>query len=635
MCGITGIVDTMPIDATLLKKTTDLLKYRGPDAQQFFIDTNVGFGHNRLAIIDIKGGRQPMETEGVVLSFNGQIYNFRHLRSSLEKKGVKFDTDSDTEVLLKLFIKEKASCFPKLNGMFAFSIWDSNSETLYLARDRSGIKPLYYAKINNKLIFGSEIKCILGHPEFQERAMNLYAFHLFFNLRYVPEEHTFFKGIYQLKAGQYLIWQNGKIEVKNYWVLPSEQNYRPVVSEKLLKKLLINSIDLHLISDVEIGSFLSGGIDSSTMVALASKRVENLKTFTLGFNQDEDELEKARLVAEHYNTDHYEKIIPSTFLDDSPLILWHAEFPKRNVYGYYVAKFASEKVKVVLSGLGSDELFGGYTWKYKQLLDNTRFAKMHSAKIAKIQANASYIAKIQSKHGNMTDDHILSYLENLKHVQNPLEMYTMKISLDEVFNVERRNRWYGESLKACNFPDISSEIKQYFTSNDPFHSIFKADFFSKMIGDFLHIDDRMCMANSLEARIPFLENNLIDFSFATNPQLHLKDKGKYLLRQAMKDELPKAVLDAPKHGFTISLSKEYIQNIIEYSKLLLVNGHIIKNKLISKDYIEKLLKLPIKDNLTKHYYILWNLLYFEIWYEIFMERKCKSAPKFKITDMIK
>ena len=635
MCGITGIVDTIPIDPTILKKATDILSYRGPDDQNRFVDEKVGFGHNRLAIIDIKGGVQPMEHNGVVLSFNGQIYNFKRLLPQLEKNGVKMETNSDTEVLLKLFIQERTKSFKMLNGMFAFSIWDDNSKSLYLVRDRSGIKPLYYAQINTKLIFASEIKAILLHPEFETRKLNHKAFHFFFNLRYVPDEYTFFEGIKQLKPGHYLTWKDGKISIKRFWQLSDRIKYNSAPdAAKVLRKLLEDTIDLHLISDIEVGAFLSGGIDSSSIVALASKKVEGLKTFTLGFNQDTDELKKARLTAEYYNTDHYEKIIPSTFLDNSVQVLWHSEYPKRGLYRYDVAQLASEKVNVVLSGLGSDELFGGYIWKYRQIGKNLAFCKKYPEKVKELKKYALGLTTLQSKYGRFTDDSYLDYLENNAYIDNSLEAYVKKISLDEVFNEDRRMRVYGETLKRYKFPNIAEEMRKYFTGSNPYTSVLKADFFSKMIGDFLHIEDRMAMAFSVESRVPYLENKMIDFAFSVNPKLHIQGQGKHILRLAMNSDLPKWVKEAPKQGFSIHLSEEYTKKIINYGKLLLSNGHIVKNKLLASDYLNKILNYPISSGLTKHYYVLWNLLFFEIWYEIFMERKCTSIPKFKLDDLI-
>jgi asparagine synthase (glutamine-hydrolysing) len=638
MCGISGIVDTNEVDANSAKSMVNCIHHRGPDDKGFYSDENIAFGHARLSIIDLELGNQPMETNsGIVLIYNGEVYNFLELRASLKKQGIQFETNSDTEVVLKLYESEGVKSFSKLNGMFAFAIWDGRKKELYLVRDRTGIKPLYYAKVGTKLVFGSEVKAILTSGHGPQRRLNKHSFHSFFNLRYVHGNGTMFEGIDSLPQASYLIWKNGEINIEKYWTPDFNNKFSDIKdSAKILYNLLDKAVERHLISDVEIGSYLSGGIDSSTIIAFTSKKVENLKTFTLGFDQLSDELNKARMTAEFFGTDHYERIIPSNFLDDAPKILWYSEFPKRNLYPYYLSEIAKPYVKVVLSGLGSDELFAGYTWKYDMMKNNQQFLTQHKDNVGFIKNSARILLEIQSKGGLIEHDDQLDYLETMSYIDEPHELYTQKISLDEVFNRYRRDRWYGSELKKQNFDDISAEFKQYFdlTKNDALRGIQYADFHSKLTNDFLHIDDRTSMAHSIESRVPFLDNTLIDFAFSTPVNMHYSTYGKDVLRYAMKDHLPKWVLEAPKQGFTISLSKEYTDNIIDYGKLLLLNGHTVKNNLISKEYIESIINFPARDKLTKHYYTLWNLLFFEIWYEIFIERELTKRPQFKITELI-
>ena len=581
MCGITGLISSESIDPLKIRQMNRIIHHRGPDDEGYYVDTKVALANSRLSIIDLENGKQPMISEnGIVLVFNGEIYNYIEIRRMLVDKGFKFDTNSDTEVILRLYQYMGQESFKLLNGMFAIAIYDNKK--LILARDRSGIKPLYYSIVEHEgkktLLFGSEIKCILAagiKPQ-----LDILGFNDFLNLRFVTKETTMFKGIKKLETGTVLVWENEEIKKEKYWnikLVNNKNNINSIV--KQLEKILPEAVKRHMIADVEVGSYLSGGIDSSTIVHYASSLTEiPLKTFTLGFGQESDETRKAKVLSEIYETDHHEMIIEDQFMRDAPEIVWHSEFPKRNLYPYYLAKMASEHVKVVLSGLGSDELFCGYTWKFKH---------------------------------NYTND-----------INENIKMYSDRISLDKILDHSDMNLWYGDNLKKDI--NIYEKFKDYFNySLDPLKSVQITDFKIKMVDDFLHVDDVTSMAHSLESRTPFLDNNIIDFAFNVPVNMHLGKSGKDILRKTMKGKLPDYTLETPKHGFTISMTEEYKKQILEYSDTLLIDGNAVKQGLINKNILLNKNKLLENNNI----YTIWNLLYYEVWCEIFLNEKYLSKPQ--------
>ncbi|RLF92177.1 asparagine synthase (glutamine-hydrolyzing), partial [Thermococci archaeon] len=339
MCGISGFTFE---DLALVKRMCDVLWHRGPDDEGYYVDAGISLGNRRLAIIDLKTGRQPIYNEdgSIVVVHDGEIYNFMSLRAELEDHGHDFHTNSDTEVIVHAYEEWGDDFMRKFNGMFAFALWDANRRRLLLARDPCGIKPLYYTILKDgSLIFASEIKAILQHEEIR-REVDREAFHYYVNLRFTPREKTMFKGIKRLLPGHYLVMENGSIKIRKFWdIIPSPQHYSESYLIKKIRDVLKRAIRRHLISDVPLGVYLSGGIDSSTIVAFASEMTdEPLKTFTMGFGEPTDELEDARFIADYFGTDHKELVVSTDLLKDYPQMIWHADMPKRNLYPYYIAK---------------------------------------------------------------------------------------------------------------------------------------------------------------------------------------------------------------------------------------------------------------------------------------------------------
>jgi asparagine synthase (glutamine-hydrolysing) len=379
MCGICGVCnfDKSHVDKKLLRQMCTVIKHRGPDDDGIFLDDHIALGMRRLSIIDLKTGHQPIhnEDESIWIVFNGEIYNYRELRQFLEQKNHRFYTSSDTEVIIHLYEELGDDCVTMLNGMFAFAIWDANKKKILLARDRIGIKPLHYIILNNKLIFGSEIKSILQDSEVK-RKVNLKALHHFLAFEYVPAPETMFEAIKKLPPGHILICENGNVSVRKYWDLKfTNRNKQPITyySDRIYE-LLKKSVERRLISDVPLGAFLSGGIDSSSIVGLMSELMdEPVKTFSIGFEEESyNELKYARIIAEQFETEHYEEIITPDAVNLVNKIIQYLDEPFADVSvfpTYLVSELARKHVTVVLSGDGGDEQFAGYDWYAASKLD--------------------------------------------------------------------------------------------------------------------------------------------------------------------------------------------------------------------------------------------------------------------------
>ena len=363
MCGICGFTGFE--DKDLLKRMCDVVKHRGPDDEGSFIGNNVNIGMRRLSIIDLKTGHQPIhnEDETIWVVNNGEIYNFQELREVLEGRGHRFYTNSDTEVIVHAYEEYGRGCVNYFKGMFSLAVWDSNKKLLFIARDRTGIKPLYYCFFKGSLFFASEVKSILQHTQIPRR-VNKQALYYMLNLRFTPNPLTLFDGINMLPPAHTLTYKDNKITIKKYWSLPeieSERNEAYYI--KKLRSLIEKSVERHLISDVPLGVFLSGGIDSSTIAAYASKLSDSpVKTFTVEFGEETDEIEDAQRIADAFETEHHRVVFDDEDMSQLlPKLIWHVEEPRLNIFQeYMVSQFASKHVKVGLGGLGGDELFAGY-----------------------------------------------------------------------------------------------------------------------------------------------------------------------------------------------------------------------------------------------------------------------------------
>lgn len=629
MCGICGVYGLE--DKALIKRMSDVISYRGPDDSGYYFGKNIMLGHRRLSIIDLKTGKQPIfnEDKSCCVIFNGEIYNFKELRGRLENLGHRFYTNTDTEAIIHAYEEYGFDCVKQLNGMFAFAIWDSDKKLLFLARDRTGIKPLFYAKISDKFLFGSEVKSILQYKDFK-KIIDKVALHQFINLRYIPGQRTIFKNINKLLPGHYLIYRDNKISIKRYWSFKIEIEDKPLdYFIKNIQTALNNSIKRQLISDVPVAAYLSGGIDSSTIVAIASKYTDRLKTFCLGFGEPTDELKDAQKVAEIFGTEHKEFILEFDILRSMPETIWHIDMPKRNMWPYFIAKEIAKNVKVVLSGLGGDEVFGGYIQRYKFMKDIETVRDNTSKKDS---GDAEIKIKGIIQNGNISNDHKLIELERIRSINNNAILYTLITHHNKLYSdFEYLKRIYSKQLSSSLLPQIHKVFEPYFKNNlSILDATFLAEFNTKLPDDFLLVEDACSMAHSLESRVPFLDNELIALGFRIPAKFKVYNgDGKFILKKAMSGILPKDVLNKKKWGFVPNIISWYKSEFRDFASEILPKSSCVK-KYFNMGFIMKILQSKPSERLASHYNLIWDLVCLEVWHKIYMENDNLFNPQLDI-----
>lgn len=604
ICGITGIGDKK-----LINRMCKILRHRGPDDWGVFVDSKISLGNVRLSIIDLSGGHQPIHNEdsSIWVSFNGEIYNFSELREELNKIGHKFYTKSDTETIVHLYETYGEEFLSRLHGMFALALWDSNKKLLILARDRLGKKPLYYAQINKNLIFASEIKAILEYPEFRPK-LNLIALYHYLSFQYVPRDLTIFRNIKKLLPGQFLIWRNGKIKLKKYWNI----KFSPKIQDlnfytKKIVKLLEESVKRRLISEVPIGAYLSGGIDSSTVVVLMAKCMnESVKTISVGFGEKEDELEYARIIADYLNTDHKEMYVKSDTIKLLPDIIWHLDEPLADaavIPVYLMSQVAKKYVKVVLTGDGGDETMGGYP-HYKTLPFVYSHQKYYPLLIRRI------IDKIVSPLPMY-----YKFIRYFKYIgaADKAEMY---FRYSCVFSEEEKRKIFKQ-IKIKNLNSLNI-IKPFFKSDDDFRNqLFLCDIKNLLAEDFNMKIDKMTMAHSIEARCPFLDQEWVKFTAEIPPDLKIYNGiEKYILKVAMKDILPKPIIKRKKHGFNVPINLWLTKELKEFAYINLLEKESITMAIFKEEFLKKIFKDI--DKSYKDANKIWTLLILKLWYDKFI-----------------
>ena len=604
MCGICGFNWDNKLK---LKEMMDLLKHRGPDDEGYYTDSHASIGIRRLSIIDLITGHQPQhnEKEDLWIVFNGEIYNFKDLRTDLEGKGHTFYTKSDTEVIIHSYEEWGEDCVKKLRGQFAFCIFDSTKNILFLARDHMGLKPLYYYFDGNKFIFSSEIKSILAHSI--EREVNLKSFSLYVSLRYIPFNLTLFKNILKVPPSSFLIFnlESKQINIKSYWDFNFNIKRDKSASylAKELKNLIEESVKIRLASDVPLGAFLSGGIDSSSVVGVMSKLMDDpVKTFFIGFEEGDpsNELEYSRLASEYYDTDHTEIVVKSASLPDLlPKLIWHHDDLVSDaafIPVYLMANYAKEKMKVALTGDGADEVFAGYSIYYQK--DYLSFAKYIPKDIYNLLLK--FYDFIPSQKLRMA----LTYASQSKTEEDKY--------MRAILPLNDLSRIIPSQI--YNAPEI---IKKTFIKNlDIINQFTRWDLKYQLPNQYNMKIDKMCMAASFEARVPFLDKEIVSWSASIPSDLKLKNNiEKYILRLAMKDILPSEILKRKKMGFGTPINLWLKRELREISSQLLENLQKRKNIVQSK-YVKL-----IKKNLLKKLFAdqAWNLIMFELWYETFIE----------------
>jgi asparagine synthase (glutamine-hydrolysing) len=626
MCGICGMIKFNHKEAVqkeILERMSKSLFHRGPDDSGFYIEGNVGLAVQRLSIIDIEGGHQPMHNEDntVWLAFNGEIFNFQELRNDLVIKGHNFYTHSDSEVILHLYEEFDLDCVKMLNGMFAFAIWDKNKKRLILAVDRFGIKPLHYFLDNSNLVFASEIKGLL-QLERIDKTIDYTALEQYFTYNCIASSRTIgrtiFKTIKKILPGSLLIYESEKIKIKKYWDIEFKinKNMDEEFIQLKLKELLRRSVQNRLISDVPLGVFLSGGIDSSIVTALATQlSPKRIKTFSMGFDvHSYNELKYAKIIAKRFNTEHHEFTVGAeSIIDSIPKIMDTMDEPYGNtgiIPTYLICKLARQHITVALSGDGGDELFGGYGWTARQriietLNRNCRFL----IELLHFIFNKPFYKKIPR---------FTSFAKLSRFIQDainpPIEGCRRRLTC---FTDDFKKGLYSEELKdnirQADKEDLIKEYFDYFKDSDLLDRMLAVDLRICLIDDGLFRVDRMSMANSLEVRVPMLDNELVEFVL-TIPN-NLKIKGlitKYILRKAFSDLLPAKTLTHRKYGFSIPIDIWLRRELRDFVTDILNSAAFRKRGLFNQKYVSELIKNHFtgKDNFG---YQLWNLIVFECW----------------------
>lgn len=603
MCGIAGYIsNTKKPTKKILKAMTDRIAYRGPDAEGFYLDELAALGHRRLSIIDLTTGNQPIynENKDIAIVFNGEIYNYVELREELKKKKHQFTTSSDTEVLVHGYEEWGHELTKKLRGMFAFAIWDSKEKELFLARDGWGIKPLYYYENNNTFMFASEIKAFLDHPDFKKEFNDqILSAYLCFNS--TPTEETFFKGVYRLEPGHQLIYKNRTKKIERFFKLEfteTKQDLNNIVKD--IQKSMEDSVKHHEIADVEVGSFLSSGIDSSYLVSVSKPD----KTYTVGYdNPKYDEISYAKDLAEKLGiTNKSKKITKKEYIEAFPKIMYHMDEPLADpsaIALYFVAQIASEDVKVVLSGEGADELFGGYN-TYKEEIDQAWYMKIPYPLRRAASAIAGLLPEVRGFN--------FIYRRGRK-----LKDYN--IGLGRVFRDEEAMK-IVKCSNQIHTKDIVAPFYEEYKDNSTMVQRQVIDFYFWLVRDFLHAVDRNTMMFGLEARTPFLDKEVYEVARKLPVSAKInKETTKPALRLAAKKVIPNESYKKKKLGFPVPL-REWIREEDLYQEIKDKFNSPIAQKFFDTKRIIKLLESH-KSGKKDCYKKVWTIYTFIIWYEQF------------------
>lgn len=633
MCGLCGIFnfDTEDsIESSLIKKMTEVLSHRGPDDQGTYTNKNIGLGHRRLSIIDLATGHQPMSNEdgSIWIVYNGEVYNYSELRDRLKKSGHVFKTNSDTETIVHAYEEWGEVCVTRLRGMFAFAIWDEKNQKLLLARDRLGIKPLHYMIDNNRIIFGSEIKSILQDPAVNKE-VDFDALEDYFTYLYVRAPKTMFKGINKLLPAHVLICTPEEIRLKEYWDL-SFSNVTDGSEEYLADRLidlLGESVRLRLMSEVPLGAFLSGGIDSSSVVAVMSRLLDSpVITSSIGFEDEQfNEIHYARKVAKRFTTEHNEFFVKPDALKLLPKLVWHFDEPFADssaIPTYYVSETARKHVTVALSGDGGDENFAGYRNYFIDKLENyfrimpDWFRRTVFANLARIYPKADYLPQfLRAK----------TFLKNISMPSAHAYHNTKSI-----FKADVKNLIYSEELKNWrNNYDPLSGFEAYYNkadTDDHLTRILYVDIKTYLVDDILTKVDRMSMANSLEVRVPMLDHVFMEFVASIPSDLKLKGKtGKYIFKKALKDILPEEIISRKKWGFGVPIGSWFRNDIKEFAEGTLFSLKSRQRGYFNMDYMQKMWK-EHQSGIKNYTHHLWILLMFEMWHNTFIDSKRSNGP---------
>jgi len=629
MCGIFGVVSTQPLEIDI-EACTHKLSHRGPDDYGFHKDDYAGLGHRRLSIIDLAGSKQPIynEDRSKCIIFNGEIYNFQELRKKLQIKGHRFSTNGDTETILHAYEEWGNNCVEHLRGMFAFAIWDMSNKTLFLARDRLGIKPLFYAQHNGKFYFASEMKAILTDKSFPRKIDNL-ALTSYFSYSYIPAPLTIFKDIHKLEPGHTITWRDGNIRTEKFWDIQfySEQQRSENYYIDTFMDLLQEAVDLRLISEVPLGAFLSGGIDSSTIVALMSKVSSTpVNTFCIGFGGNTggylDERVYAKQVADQYQTAHkdYEVLMDPDGLMEKIVRSFDEPFADDStIPSYFVCKIARENVTVALSGLGGDEIFAGYE-RYLGFKLRSLYTKIPEIIRRKLIANI--ITRLPERtDGHYTINHMKRFVRS-----SELSADHSYLGYLAIQNENNRRNLFSDPNRYDQYRDSCDDLLlQHFNSenvdgsNGSLDRALYCDLKTYLPEDILAVTDRLSMHHGLEVRVPFIDHKFLEFC-ATIP-VNIRMKGlqkKYLLKKAARPILPKEVIEHRKQGFIGPMAMWLKKDLKDYVVETLTEKNLGKHDLLNSRTVSRVIDEHLSGK-EIHDTLIWSLLVFQKWFDMYIE----------------
>ncbi|MEU4229758.1 asparagine synthase (glutamine-hydrolyzing) [Nonomuraea sp. NPDC026600] len=630
MCGIAGIVSTTRPDPALVRRMCEVIEHRGPDGAGFYSDEHAALGMRRLAIIDLASGGQPVYSEDgeVVAVFNGEIYNFAELRRDLSRRGHRLRGTGDSECLVHLYEEHGTEMVHRLRGMFAFAIWDRARERLVLARDRVGKKPLYWRSDGTSLVFGSELKSLAQDPRLR-REVDPVALDHYLTYKYVPAPWSIYQDVHKLPPGHLLVWERGNVSVDRYWSLDSSP--RPVLDEEAeeerLRELLLEATRIRMVSERPIGAFLSGGVDSSAVVAaMAMQSHEQVRTFCIGFeDSDYDERHKARMVAERYGTEHHELVVTSNLLDVLPHIAWHFDEPFADasaIPSFYVAQLSRKHVTVVLNGDGGDESFGGYQ----------RYVRMGQAE--RIPVMPHTLAMPTGRLGDLIADRTVSgswprRLARLMQIAAapPARRYARLMSQ---FTHRQKFALYSDELRellaGVDSHRLLDEAFERSSAATCLGRILDVDIASYLPDDLLVKVDISTMANSLEARSPLLDHHLMEWAAGLPIALKVRNgETKVLLKRAVAPWLPKEILGFPKQGFDVPLAAWLRGELREPAFDLLTDATARSRGMFRPQAVRDLLQRHVEG--ADHSVQLWALLQFELWYRAHVTADDLARPE--------
>ena len=631
MCGIAGVIS--PNKKHVITDMTKVMIHRGPDEEGYYHDDVISLGQRRLSIIDLDGGRQPIsnENDSLQLICNGEIYNSPELRQKLIQNGHTFKTSTDVEVILHLYEEHGQDCVKSLQGMFAFAVWDKTNRVLFLARDHLGQKPLFFCQKNGAFAFASEVKALLT-AGLIDRAIDLSALWHYLSLRFIPDQYSLFKGINKLPAASHLTLKDGKASVNKYWEVNFKNKFSGDETEIVdgLDSLLLKTVEDHLLSDVQVGAFLSGGIDSSTIAAMMAKLTDKpFPTFSIGVKEQSfNELPYARMVAERYGLEAHERIVRADLIHLIPSMIYHLDEPSDpfGVGVYLVAQVASERVKVSLGGDGGDENFAGYDrFSGNRLVDYYCMLPrwLRETVMRKI------VDRIPETFGYKSLAQKAAWINQMSLFKGG-ERYTQSMSFLR-FTPQAKEKLFTDKVKGqIEDYDSLAKIMKYFDSQNVDHLVDRmlyTDLMTRMPDHLLVIVDRMCMAHSLESRSPLIDYKVVEYAASIPAEMKLKGRNlKYILKKVASRYLPRDLIYREKQGFGFPIGIWLRTDLRYFLEKLFKQSRFVELGIFSPSYINTIYEEHMNGR-TDHNFRLWILLNLEIWYRLYFENESVDSMR--------